>query len=94
MVGRKVDVNSRDFFLQTPLIYAAAFDHEASVKLLLDMDKIDIGAMDVFGMTALTTAAKNGVEAIVKLLLDTRSPGHSRSLLSAAMTPGHESLAK
>jgi hypothetical protein len=76
LMGRHGDSNigadSKDKYGRTPLWWAAANEHEATVKLLLDTGKVDADSKDnKNGRTPLWYAAANGHEAIVKLLLDT-----------------------
>ncbi|KAG9255473.1 uncharacterized protein F5Z01DRAFT_653179 [Emericellopsis atlantica] len=65
--GGSVDV--RNIERQTPLMFAAAAGHEASVWLLVDRGA-DVHARDNPGRTTLMYASKAGREAVVRYLID------------------------
>jgi ankyrin repeat protein len=94
-----VDIDSKDNYGQTPLLWAAESGHEAVVKLLLEMGKADVDC-NCNGRTPLSYAAENGHEAVVKLLLETgRADVDSRDKyswtpLSFATLHGHEAVVK
>ena len=68
----KVDVDSKDSEVWTPLSRTAENGHGAIVKLLLDTWKVDVDSKDPeYNGTPLSWAAENGHEAVVELLLDT-----------------------
>jgi ankyrin repeat protein len=54
---------------QTPLIFAASYDHIDTVQALVER-WANINARDKFGWTALMLAAGSGNAAIVQFLID------------------------
>ena len=64
----KVDVNSKDNYGRTPLLFAASRGREAVVKLLVDTGKVDVNSKDAYGQTPLSLAAWSGYPAVVKPL--------------------------
>jgi Ankyrin repeats (3 copies)/NACHT domain len=67
LLGKAVDVDSKDFGGQTPLSWAAENGHEAVVRLLLEK-AVDVDSKDSEGRTPLWWAARYGHEAVVQLL--------------------------
>ncbi len=68
MIAAKADVNARDQFGETPLIYAAVGGRSAAVRLLIDHGA-QIEARDDFHRTALIEAATHGYAAVAQTLL-------------------------
>ena len=67
-LGKKVDVNSRDWDKLTPLIAAAGKGHLAMAKLLVS-HKADVNLMDKDNITALMEASMGGHKDVVDFLL-------------------------
>ncbi|RYO83074.1 hypothetical protein DL764_009508 [Monosporascus ibericus] len=66
-----VDVNSTDWYDQTPLSHAARAGHDAVVRLLLEHKDVDINSKNrMDGKTPLIYAAEAGRDAVVRLLLE------------------------
>jgi ankyrin repeat protein len=63
-----VDIDSKDNYSQTPLLWAARKGHEAIVKLLLLQEGVDIDSKDNYSQAPLSWAASGGHEEVVKLL--------------------------
>ncbi|EHK42208.1 hypothetical protein TRIATDRAFT_302393 [Trichoderma atroviride IMI 206040] len=76
----QADINSKDTYGRTPLLFAARKGHEAVVELLLTTGQANINSKDVFGLTPLSSAAENGHEAVVNLL-----QGYARSHPQSAL---------
>jgi ankyrin repeat protein len=92
-----IDVDLKDKYGRTPLLWAAANGHEAVVKLLLATEGIDVDLKDKYGRTPLSWAAANGHKAIIKLLLP---KGNARTEDTVGRTPlsfaaknGHDAVA-
>ena len=65
----KADVESKDKYGRTPLLWAAKKGHEAVVRLLLMTGMADVESKDnEYGRTPLSWDAENGHEAVVHLL--------------------------
>ena len=69
LAGDGIDVNSRDWHGNTPLILAAKGGHTAAITALLAAEAIDVNAADDDGNTALMCAAKEGHAAAIRALL-------------------------
>jgi ankyrin repeat protein len=70
LLAKGADVESKDRFDQTPLLWAAGKGHEAVVEQLLEKGA-DMESKDTrCGHTPLLWAAREGHEAVVKLLLE------------------------
>lgn len=65
----RYNLNLKDIYGQTPLLFAAWNGHEAVVKLLLAKEGVDLNSKDCQNQTPLLWAAKSGNKAVVKLLL-------------------------
>ncbi|KAH0541580.1 hypothetical protein FGG08_003928 [Glutinoglossum americanum] len=72
LLGKGVDMDSKDIYGRTPLSYAAGGGRKAVVKLLLEKGG-DVDSRDVYGRTPLSYTAERGHEAVVKLLLEKRA---------------------
>ena len=69
MIAAKADVNARDDFKATPLMWAAHRGFIDAVQLLLDhAPDLDINAKNKRGDTALKIAQFNKCEAVAELL--------------------------
>ncbi|KAH6981804.1 hypothetical protein BKA56DRAFT_549653 [Ilyonectria sp. MPI-CAGE-AT-0026] len=93
-----INIDSKDSYGRTPLIWAAKGGHEAVVRLLLDRGA-DIEAADEDeGQTPLLWAAEEGYEAVVRLLLDrgadieAAAEGEGQTPLLWAAEEGHEAV--
>jgi Ankyrin repeats (3 copies) len=64
-----VDADSRNFYGQTPLSWAAMSGYEIAVQLLLSHRGIDVNSRDECGLTPLSWAARYGHERVSQLLL-------------------------
>ena len=94
------DVEKKDKFDRTPLLWAAENGYKAVVKLLLEKGA-ELEAKDSFySRTPLLYAAENGYEAVVKLLvekganLEARESMYRRTPLLWAVENGHEAVVK
>ena len=58
------DVNSKEAFNRTPLLWAAEMGHKTSLKLLLDMGMVDVNVNDAQGQMALSYAAADGMRRL------------------------------
>ncbi|KAE8368005.1 hypothetical protein BDV27DRAFT_154483 [Aspergillus caelatus] len=92
------DVDPRDSFYMTPLLWAAIQGHEAVVKLLLE-NGANVNSADAWGMTSLSRAAKGGHEAVVKLLLEWNADTEEKTRkgdtpLIMAAEYGHEAVVR
>ena len=94
------DLNSKDYYGQTPLSRAAEEEHEAVVRLLLSRDDVAVDSRDKKGRTSLSWAAMIGQEAVVRLLLsrddvavDSRD-NEGRTPLSWAAEEEHEAVVR
>lgn len=67
----KVDVNSRNVELKTPLILATEFGNQSMVELLLRIDNIDVNWQDIDQNTALSIAISKADRELVRMLLQT-----------------------
>ena len=65
-----MDVDWKDSFGKTALLWAARNGQEAVVQLLLDTGKVDVNSRDDYSWTPLGCATEKGYGAIVKLLQD------------------------
>jgi ankyrin repeat protein len=90
------EVDSKDEYGRTPLLWAARNGHGAVVEQLLATGKVDIDSKDdAFGRTPLSWAAMNGFDAVVKQLLATgkveidSKDVNSQTPLSWATENGH-----
>ena len=75
----KADVEAKDIYGQTPLLWAEKNGYDAIGKLLLE-SKAEIEAKGVYGQTPLLSAAANGHETVVELLQSSRASSPTTSL--------------
>ena len=69
-LARGEDVNSKNSYGRTALMWAVWFKHNSIVKLLLDQPAVDVNVKDKWGQTALHRAAYvNNAEGARMLLL-------------------------
>jgi len=92
-----IDVNAKDSYGNTALIFACYAGHTYIVKLLLEKSA-DIDIQDKYGNTALMWAAKKGHENIVKLLLEKDADVNAKDLygytaLILAREKGYKNIA-
>ncbi|EGC47007.1 ankyrin repeat protein [Histoplasma capsulatum var. duboisii H88] len=92
------NIETKDQFEQTPLLWAAILGFEQVVKLLLERNA-NIEAKSVNGKTPLSYAARLGYKQIVKLLLERNANIEAKSVngktpLSYAAENGHEQIVK
>ena len=66
----KLDINSKDRYNRTPLLWAAKKGYEVAVKLLLEKGDVELDTKDEGGRTPLLWAMANGHKVVVKLLLE------------------------
>jgi len=64
------DVNKKNYFSQTLLIFASIGGYTEIVKLLLEKENIDVNIQNFYGGTALIYATSEKEIEIVKLLLE------------------------
>ncbi|CAG9978718.1 unnamed protein product [Clonostachys byssicola] len=67
-----LDPDARDWYSQTPLIWAAQAGQEEIVKMLLSNPNVNPNSRDRINQTALLVAAKGGFPGVVKLILSTK----------------------
>jgi ankyrin repeat protein len=94
----KPNIEAKDRYDSTPLIWAAQNGHVAAVKLLLE-NRANTEAHGRLGWTPLMWAARNGHLAVVKLLLETKADieardKHGYTPLICAAQCGHEEVVK
>ncbi|KAI8946693.1 ankyrin repeat-containing domain protein [Xylaria longipes] len=63
-----IDIDLKDSWGRTPLLYAAWGGHRAVVELLLSTGKVAVDLTDNWGQTPLSLAAQEGYQDIVQLL--------------------------
>jgi len=63
-----VDINAKDIYGDTALIYASAYNHKEIVEILIEVGA-DISIKNNIFFTALKYASKKGHKDIVKLLI-------------------------
>ena len=98
---RRGNVNERDAFGATPLLWAARMGNLEGIRALLEWVGVDPNLADCEGKTPLSEAVVNGHGEIVKLLLsrdDVDPSGASEGFcwvpLVLAASRGHEAIAK
>lgn len=89
----RVDPDSTDNYGRTPLLLAAAMEHEVVVKLLLVVDGVD-PAKSTYGLAPLSLSARNENESVVRLLLakDGVDPNFKGKALLLAAANGHDAV--
>jgi len=70
LLKKGADLNAKDPYGWTALIYAVTREDESAVKSLLNSNGIDVDAKDKGGSTALIHAAQQRKASIVKRLID------------------------
>ena len=60
MLDQGIDVNKKNVFGRTALMYAVEFQHFETVEFLLNQNNIHVNAADVNGVTALLLAVETG----------------------------------
>jgi ankyrin repeat protein len=100
LLKNRHDLDSKDTYGRTPLLWAAEKGHAAVVKLLLEKGaELETKDKD-YGQTPLSWAVKSGHEAVVKLLLEkgaeleTKDKDYGRTPLLWAVKSGHETVVK
>jgi ankyrin repeat protein len=94
-----VDLDEENLEVETPLLCAAKWGHEAVVKQLLSTGRVDVN-FNCRGFTPLSHAAWNGHEAVVSLLLDADgidldfAHPDGQTAICLAAESGHESVVK
>ena len=94
------DLNGRDCYGATPLIWAAKYGNCAFTEMLLEQGDVDPTLSDKRGQAALTHAARAGHQGVVKLLLERGDVNpdwpdeHGRTPLSHAADSGSESVVR
>ena len=69
LLGHKdIDVNARNSYGHTALMWASGYGDANIVKILLGHKDIDVNAGDSYGYTASYWASKNGHDDVVELL--------------------------
>ncbi|CDK30242.1 ankyrin repeat domain-containing protein [Candidatus Babela massiliensis] len=69
LVNLGVDINIKDRFNSTPLIYALKFGKLKVAQLILSYDNIDVNVIDNNGYTALMYAVYKGYRDVAELIL-------------------------
>lgn len=99
-----VELDSKSYCRQTPLLLATKNMNAAIVKLLLATGKVNVNSRDGFGLTPMGWALFNMDRATIKLLLDTGKVNHQGlekvkddaafRQLQIALEDGNETIAK
>ncbi|KAK8851752.1 ankyrin repeat-containing domain protein [Apiospora arundinis] len=67
---RRIDVNSRDIFGQSPFWWAVRYEHVMLVRLFMDEGSVDVNVKDIQHQASpLWWSARQGLAAVVSLLL-------------------------
>ncbi|KAI9730863.1 MAG: hypothetical protein M1834_005581 [Cirrosporium novae-zelandiae] len=99
LLMRPTELEYKDDFGNTPLLWAVQKKHEAVVKLLLEKSA-NPESKDKFGQTPLLWATKKRYETVVKLLLkkganlESKNGDYGGTPLSAAAECGHEAVVR
>lgn len=95
-----IEVDSKDIYRQTPMLWAAKNGHEAVVQLLLERKDVAANSKSASGQTPLLRAAENGHEAVVRLLLEREDievdlkDGVGKTAMDWAIMLGHEEVVR
>ena len=93
------DINQKDYFGNTPLVWAARNGQEEVVKMLLRRDDVSLEPSK-YGQTPLCLAASQGHVGVVKILLERNDVDpdklglHRQAPLCSAAEKGHEGVVK
>ena len=99
-MGFFYDINSGDFWGQTPLAWAARNGHDDVVKMLLEFEQVDPNKTNDDGLTPLALAAQEKHAGVVEILLGRegvqpdRSDDDRRTPLMWAADAGAEEVVK
>jgi ankyrin repeat protein len=95
-----VDLDSKDNYGRTPLLWATREGHEAVVRLLAERDDVVADSNDRHGRTPLSYAVREGHEAVVWLLMERddvvvdSKDDDGRTPLSYAAEEGYEAVVR
>ena len=98
LIAKGVNVNEKDEYGSTAIIYAVTADSDDCVKLLT-ANGADVNSKNIIGETPLTIAAKKGRIKIVKTLLESGADPNLKgkygwTALMNAIVPGHVEVVK
>ncbi|KAJ3799079.1 ankyrin repeat-containing domain protein [Lentinula aff. detonsa] len=102
LLGRKIDVDSKDFHARTALSYVMRSGSKEAVQLLLKQDIQSVNSKDIFGRTVLFDAVDSGSADIISLLLHyhdsdvefNATDNSGRSALSHTVQCGYSDVVK
>ena len=98
LIAKGVNVNEKDEYGSTAIIYSVAADSDDCVKLLT-ANGADVNSKNIVGETPLTIASKKGRIKIVKTLLESDADPNLKgkygwTALMNAVVPGHVDVVK